>query len=79
LFSPRANHVQFSLEYIAENLQAPTTVLHYPSRRELIAELRKHPQFVGISFVLSTLCRRSTITAAAASLIGSNSLRRPTG
>ncbi|HEX7677087.1 MAG TPA: hypothetical protein VF713_03110 [Thermoanaerobaculia bacterium] len=54
LFSPRANHVQFSLEYIAENLQAPTTVLHYPSRRELIRELRKHPEYVGISFVLST-------------------------
>src|SRR5512142_1285709 len=33
LFSPRANHVQFSSEYIAENLEAPTTVLHYPSKR----------------------------------------------
>ncbi|HXH94576.1 MAG TPA: hypothetical protein VNN25_23565 [Thermoanaerobaculia bacterium] len=63
LFSPRANHVQFSLEYIAENLQAPTTVLHYPSRRELIAELRKHPQYVGISFVLSTFHRMKEAAA----------------
>ncbi len=34
LFSPRSHHVQFSLEYIAENLEAPTTVLQYPSKDE---------------------------------------------
>jgi len=28
LFSPRATHVQFGLDYIAENLEGPTTVLH---------------------------------------------------
>ncbi|MBI4055134.1 MAG: radical SAM protein, partial [Elusimicrobia bacterium] len=32
IFSPRACHVHFSLEYIAENLEAPTIVLQYPSR-----------------------------------------------
>lgn len=63
LFSPRANHVQFSLEYIAENLQAPTTVLHYPSRRELIRELRERPDYVGISFVLSTFHRMKEVVA----------------
>jgi haloalkane dehalogenase len=63
LFSPRANHVQFSLEYIAENLQAPTTVLHYPNHRELIAELRKRPDYVGISFVLSTFHRMKEAVA----------------
>ncbi len=57
LFSPRANHIQFSLGYIAENIQAPTTVLHYPSKRELIRELRKQPEYVGLSFVLSTYHR----------------------
>ncbi len=57
LFSPRANHVQFSLAYIAENLEAPTTVLHYPSRRELIAELKSGYDYVGLSFVLSTFHR----------------------
>src|SRR5512141_2900093 len=53
-FSPRANHVQFALEYIAENLDAPTTVLHYPSKRELIRELEKGYDYVGLPFVLST-------------------------
>jgi hypothetical protein len=62
-FSPRANHVQFSLEYIAENLQAPTTVLHYPSKRELIRELRNAPEYVGISFVLSTFHRMKEAVA----------------
>ena len=57
LFSPRANHVQFSAEYIAENLEAPATALHYPSRRELIRELEKGYDYVGVSFVLSTYHR----------------------
>src|SRR6185369_7051362 len=63
LFSPRANHIQFSLGYIAENLQAPAVVLHYPSKRELIRELRKNPDFVGLSFVLSTYHRMKEVVA----------------
>ena len=41
IFSPRALHIHFSLEYIAANLEAPTVVLQYPSRRELARELKK--------------------------------------
>jgi len=41
MFSPRTVNIHFSLEYIAENLEAPTVVLQYPSRRELIRELQK--------------------------------------
>jgi radical SAM superfamily enzyme YgiQ (UPF0313 family) len=63
LFSPRANHVQFGLEYIAENLDAPTTVLHYPSRRELSRELEKGYDFVGVAFVLSTYHRMKEVVA----------------
>ena len=63
LFSPRANHIQFSLTYIAENLQIPTTVLHYPSRRELIRELAKGYDYVGLSFVLSTFHRMKEAVA----------------
>jgi haloalkane dehalogenase len=57
LFSPRAHHVYFSLEYIAENLDAPTTVLQYPSRRELIRELQNGYDHVGVSFNLATFHR----------------------
>ncbi|MCA8936276.1 MAG: radical SAM protein [Planctomycetes bacterium] len=54
MFSPRSLHTQFSLNYIAENLDAPTVVLQYPSRAELIRELKRGYQYVGISFILAT-------------------------
>ncbi len=63
LFSPRANHVAFSLEYVAENLEAPTTILHYPSRTELVRELAKGYDVVGVSFVLSTFHRMKEVVA----------------
>ena len=63
LFSPRGNHVQFGLDYIAENLDVPTTVLHYPSRRELIRELEKGYDYVGVAFVLSTFHRMKEVAA----------------
>jgi hypothetical protein len=57
IFSPRATHVHYSLDYIATNLEIPAVVLHYPSRRELIRELKKGYDFVGISFILATFHR----------------------
>ena len=35
IFSPRTVNIQYSLEYIAENLDTPTVVLQYPSKSEL--------------------------------------------
>lgn len=55
LFSPRAVHVQFPLDYIAENLDAPAVVLHYPSKRELIRELKKGYDYVGVSFIMAVM------------------------
>ena len=63
LFSPRSHHIQFSLEYIAENLEAPTAVLQYPSRRELVRELRRGYDVVGVSFVLATYHRMREVVA----------------
>ncbi|KPK40971.1 MAG: hypothetical protein AMJ65_10230 [Phycisphaerae bacterium SG8_4] len=57
IFSPRATHIHYALDYIANNLEIPTVVLHYPSRRELIRELKKGYDFVGISFILATFHR----------------------
>jgi haloalkane dehalogenase len=53
IFSPRTVNIQFSLEYIAENLDVPTVVLQYPSKRELIRELKKGYDYVGISFLMA--------------------------
>lgn len=63
LFSPRAVHVQFGLDYIAENLDAPTTVLQYPSKRELIRELRKGYDYVGVCFVMAVMHRMQETVA----------------
>lgn len=63
MFSPRAVHRQFSLDYIAENLENPTVVLHYPSRREVVRELKKGYEFVGISFIMVTYHRMKELSA----------------
>jgi radical SAM superfamily enzyme YgiQ (UPF0313 family) len=55
LFSPRTANAYFSLEYIAENLDAPTVVLQYPSRNELIRELKKGYDYVGVSFLMAVM------------------------
>ncbi|MGA2557230.1 MAG: hypothetical protein ABSG04_13250 [Verrucomicrobiota bacterium] len=55
LFSPRTVNIHFSLEYIAANLDVPTVVLQYPSKRELIKELKKGYDYVGISFLMAVM------------------------
>ena len=55
IFSPRTVNVQFGLDYIAENLDVPTVVLQYPSKRELIKELKKGYDYVGVSFIMALM------------------------
>jgi radical SAM superfamily enzyme YgiQ (UPF0313 family) len=55
IFSPRTVNVFFGLDYIAENLDAPTVVLQYPSKREFIKELKKGYDYVGISFIMALM------------------------
>ena len=55
MFSPRTVNVHFSLDYIAENLDAPTMVLQYPSKSELIKELKKGYEYVGVSFIMAVI------------------------
>jgi len=63
IFSPRATHVHFSLNYIAQNVDTPTTVMQYPSKRQLIKELKKGYDYVGIPFILSTFHRLKEVVA----------------
>ncbi|MBM3975881.1 MAG: hypothetical protein FJ299_02685 [Planctomycetes bacterium] len=63
IFSPRSLHLHFSLEYIAENIEAPCVVLQYPSRRELIRELKKGYDYVGVSFLLAVFHRMKEVIA----------------
>lgn len=63
IFSPRTVNIQFGLEYIAENLDAPTVVLQYPSKSELIRELKKGYDYVGISFIMAVMHKMKDIVA----------------
>jgi haloalkane dehalogenase len=62
-FSPRATHLHFSLEYVANNIEAPAVVLQYPSKRELIRELKKGYDYVGISFLLAVFHKMKDVVA----------------
>jgi hypothetical protein len=55
IFSLRQVIRGWGLDYIAENLSSPSVVLHYPSEREFVKELRSRSyDFIGINFVLAT-------------------------
>jgi hypothetical protein len=62
-FSIRSICIGWGLEFLARNLETPTTVLHFPTLSLFIRELKKGYDFVGIAFVISTfpkaveLCR----------------------
>lgn len=49
--SMRFQHRSFGLYFIAANIDAPTTVLDFPSRREFVRELTRGYDVVGISFI----------------------------
>jgi len=63
IFSPRTVNAHFGLEYIAENLDSPTVVLQYPSERELIRELKKGYDYVGVSFLMAVMHRMKETVA----------------
>ena len=63
IFSPRSHHVHFALEYVAENLEAPTTVLQYPSEKEFVRELGRGYDIVGVSFLVATFHRLKKVVA----------------
>jgi radical SAM superfamily enzyme YgiQ (UPF0313 family) len=54
IFSIRAECTGWGLDFIAANLEAPTTVLHYPTHRRFLRELRRGYDYVGIGFVMCT-------------------------
>ena len=63
IFSPRTVNIHFGLEYIAENLDAPTVVLQYPSKQELIRELKKGYDYVGVSFLMAVMHKMKEVVA----------------
>jgi haloalkane dehalogenase len=55
IFSYRQVIRCWGLDYIAENIKVPSVVLHYPSERELVRELKnRRYEYIGINFVVAT-------------------------
>ena len=55
IFSLRQVIRCWAIDYLAENIETPCVVLHYPSEREFIRELKADRyQYVGINFVVAT-------------------------
>jgi haloalkane dehalogenase len=55
IFSYRQVIRCWGLDYIAENIEAPAVVLHYPSKREFLREIQKRRyDIIGINFVVAT-------------------------
>jgi radical SAM superfamily enzyme YgiQ (UPF0313 family) len=54
IFSFRSVYSGWGLEFIANNLKSPTKVLHYPTEKEFLRELRQGYDYVGINFVMPT-------------------------
>jgi len=42
------------IDFIAENLDMPTTTLHYPTMRQFIKEIKKGYDYIGIAFIEAT-------------------------
>jgi len=63
IFSPRTTIVHFSLDYIAENLETPSVVLQFPSKREFIRELKRGYDYVGITFVMALMHKMKEMVA----------------
>ena len=55
IFSYRQVIRCWGLDYIAENIEAPAVVLHYPSKREFRCEIQKRSyDIIGINFFVAT-------------------------
>ena len=55
IFSLRQVIRCWAIDYLAENIRLPCVVLHYPSERELVRELKVNKyDYVGINFVVAT-------------------------
>ena len=75
LFSIRSPCTGWGLDFMAANLETPTTVLHFPTERAFVRELKRGYDYVGIGFVNCTfpkavrLCELARRVAPATKII----------
>jgi radical SAM superfamily enzyme YgiQ (UPF0313 family) len=57
LFSLRFHNQSFGLYFLAENINAPTTVLDFPSEKRFVKEIMKGYDYIGISFIVTNFLK----------------------
>ena len=62
IFRPFNTTTQWSIDFIAENLEIPTTNLHYPTMSRFIKEIKKGYDYIGIAFNCSTMHKMVAMT-----------------
>jgi len=63
IFSYRQVIRCWGLDYIAENIQPSSVVLHYPSEQEFVRELKDHRyEYIGVNFVVATFHKLKRLT-----------------
>ncbi len=63
IFSYRQVVRCWAIDYIAENIGAPSVLLHYPSKGEFVRELKKGTyDYIGINFVVATFHKLKEMT-----------------
>lgn len=62
LFSLRFQHQSFGLYLIAENIDADTTILDFPSQKRFVREIKKGYDYVGISFIVPNFVKAKRMT-----------------
>jgi len=63
VFAIRSSGQGWGLDFIAANLEAPTTVLHYPTERALVRELQRGYDYVGVEFAVRAFPRMVELCA----------------
>jgi radical SAM superfamily enzyme YgiQ (UPF0313 family) len=64
VFSLRFNHGSFGLRFLAENIDASSTILDFPSFDRFCTELRHGYDYVGISFIVPNLKKAQRMARA---------------
>jgi hypothetical protein len=64
IFQIYGTNNQWGIDFVAQNLQTPTTTLHYPTMEQFIEEIKKGYDYIGISFVHSTFHKMVPMTEA---------------
>ena len=63
LFSLRVHHASFGLHFIADNIDATTTVIDFPSEKRFVKEIKKGYDYVGISFIVPNFAKAKRMAA----------------